>query len=74
VSECRFYEIRVGSLLGTAWSTWFEGLTICPCDDGETVLSGKMDQAALHGALAKIRDLGLSLISVRQDRDRGNKD
>ena len=60
----RLYEIRVESHLGSGWSTWFEGMTICHQENGETVLCGTMDQAALHGVLAKIRDLGLPLLSV----------
>jgi hypothetical protein len=61
-----FYEIRVKGHLGSSWSTWFEGLTIRHEDKGETVLSGLMDQAALHGALMKTRDLGLTLLSVKR--------
>lgn len=60
------YEIWVEGHLGSDWSDWFEGLTIQQKPSGETVLSGPFDQAALHGALAKIRDLGLELVAVRR--------
>jgi hypothetical protein len=52
------------------WSDWFYGFEIAPQDDGTTVLQGPIsDQAALHGALNKIRDIGLSIISVRRMPD-----
>ncbi|MBI3177962.1 MAG: hypothetical protein HYZ35_08215 [Chloroflexi bacterium] len=58
-------EIRVKGLIDENWSEWFEGLTITHSDEGETILSGNViDQAALYGLLAKLRDLGLSLQSV----------
>ena len=60
------YEIRVKGRLGSEWSAWFDGLTVTNRPRGETVLSGLVvDQAALHGILSKIRDLGLPLLSVR---------
>ena len=60
------YEIRVDGVLDSRWAAWFDGLQVS--DDGEeTVISGLLaDQPALHGLLAKIRDLGLCLISVRR--------
>jgi hypothetical protein len=59
------YQIRVRGHVGQEWSDWFDGLTILPDDNGETVLSGPIaDQAALHGLLKKVRDLGLPLLSV----------
>ena len=58
------YEIRVEGHLTADWSDWFAGLTVRQEADGETVLYGPLDQAALHGALAKVRDLGLTLVSV----------
>jgi hypothetical protein len=60
--SCR---IRVLGELSPAWSIWFDGLTVSPEPDGSTVLMGNLpDQAALHGFLAQIRDLGLTLVSV----------
>jgi hypothetical protein len=59
------YEIRVKGILDERWTTWFEGLHVSS-DGEETVISGPVvDQAALHGLLTKVRDLGLFLISVR---------
>jgi hypothetical protein len=58
------YEIRVEGHLAVDWSDWFEGLTVRQEAGGETVLRGLLDQAALHGVLAKIRDLGLVLVAV----------
>jgi hypothetical protein len=61
------YEIRVKGHLGVAWVAWFDGLTISNEDDGTSVISGPVaDQAALHGLLHKLRDLGLSLESLVQ--------
>jgi len=59
------YEIRVQGHLDTRWASWFDGLAIAHGRDGTTIISGPVaDQAALHGLLQKIRDLGLPLISV----------
>jgi hypothetical protein len=59
------YEIRVKGILDERWTAWFEDLQVS-ADGEETVISGPVaDQAALHGALTKVRDLGLFLISVR---------
>jgi ABC-type multidrug transport system ATPase subunit len=61
----RLYRIRVQGHLEDSWSEWFEGLTLTRVDEGEMVLSGPIvDQAALHGVLAKVRNLGLPLLSV----------
>jgi hypothetical protein len=60
------YEIRVERHLTSDWSDWFEGLTVREKSNGETVLSGPLDQAALHGVLAKVRDLGLVLVAVNR--------
>lgn len=58
-------EIRVKGQLDEHWSDWFDDLTIKHTDQNETVLTGPVvDQAALHGLLAKLRDLGLPLVSV----------
>lgn len=62
------YQIRVKGYLGQQWIYWFEGLTITLEEDGITLLTGLViDQAALHGILNKVRDLGLSLLSVKSD-------
>jgi hypothetical protein len=59
------YEIRVEGHLDREWSDWFEGLAVTLAEDGTTLLTGPVaDQAALHGLLKKVRDLGLPLISV----------
>jgi hypothetical protein len=59
------YHIRIKGHLGPHWSDWFGGLTITLEDTGETLLTGLVvDQAALHGVLKKVRDLGLPLVSV----------
>jgi hypothetical protein len=61
------YEIRVQGALDPGWSCWFGGLQITSEPTGVTVITGELiDQAALHGVLAKIRDLGLPLLLVRQ--------
>jgi hypothetical protein len=65
--EEALYEIRVGGLLDESWSAWLDGLAVEPRPNGETVLRGPIrDQAALHGLLAKIRDLGLPLLGVER--------
>jgi hypothetical protein len=59
------YQIRIKGHLGQQWAEWFEGLTITLEEDGSTLLTGKVvDQAALHGILKKVRDLGMPLLSV----------
>ena len=66
------YEIRVRGVLDGGWSAWFDGLQVTSDDRGQTTIAGPVtDQAALHGLLAKVRDLGLELLSVRRiDPDR----
>jgi uncharacterized protein YbjT (DUF2867 family) len=62
-----FYEIRVRGHIGESWSSWFEEMTIRHAEGGETILIGTLvDEAALHGVLIKIRDLGLPLIEVKR--------
>jgi hypothetical protein len=59
------YELRVAGYLDEYWSAWFEGMALIHEPDGTTTLRGSVsDQAALHGLLAKIRDIGATLISV----------
>jgi len=71
LSDAGRYEIRIGGRLGPRWAPWFDGMCLTAVDDGTTVLSGPIaDQAALHGVLTRIRDLGLALVSVtRLDAD-----
>jgi hypothetical protein len=57
------YQIRIRGQLGDRWTDWFEGLTVTRTD-GDTLLTGAVDQAALHGLLKKVRDLGMPLVSV----------
>jgi hypothetical protein len=60
-------EIRVKGELESSWSAWFDGLQVVSDGAGQTIISGPIaDQAALHGLLNKVRDLGLELLSVRQ--------
>ena len=59
------YQIRIKGHLGRQWTDWFEGLTITLEDNGDTLLTGSVvDQAALHGLLQKVRELGMPLISI----------
>jgi hypothetical protein len=64
-SQPMVYQIRVRGHLGRQWTDWFGGLTITLEDNGDTLLTGPViDQAALHGLLRKVRDLGMPLVSV----------
>ena len=66
------YEIRVTGHLDSRWAASFDGLSLARADDGTTVIHGPIvDQAALHGVLQKLRDIGLPLISVTQLRSEG---
>ena len=61
------YQIRLKGHLSHQWTEWFEGLTITLEEDGNTLLTGPViDQAALHGLLKKVRDLGIPLLSVNR--------
>jgi len=66
-SQHTVYQIRIKGHLGRQWTDWFGGLTITLEEDGETLLTGPVvDQAALHGLLKKVRDLGMPLLSVNR--------
>ncbi len=61
----KHYEIRLQGHLDPSWSDWFDGMTIIHQDNGDTLLAGTLtDQAALHGLLNRVSDLGILLISV----------
>jgi len=70
------YEIRIRGHLAPHWATWFDTMVITTEPNGETILTGEViDQAALHGLLRKLRDLGLPLLSVRTlEPDTGTQD
>jgi hypothetical protein len=69
--EAGWYEIRLKGHLDSRWTAWFDGLSLSTESDGTTIISGPVvDQAALHGVLQKVRDVGLPLVSVTQvDQD-----
>jgi len=61
------YSIKVEGILDPCWSEWFDGMTVTPQANGETLLIGRVrDQAALHGLLVKIRDIGLPLLLLKR--------
>lgn len=70
--DAGWYQIRVRGRIDPRWSAWFDGLDLSADGDGDTVVRGRVrDQAALHGLLARLRDIGLPLISVvRVEPDR----
>ena len=71
----KIYEIKIKGYLDDRWADWFEGMTFTHESDGNTTLCGPVtDQAALHGILNGIRDLGLSLISVQRVDPERKKD
>jgi hypothetical protein len=72
--DSAWYEIRLQGRLDPRWATWFEGMTLTDHTDGTTVIHGLVaDQAALHGLLQRLRDLGLPLLSVdRQTQHPGD--
>jgi hypothetical protein len=66
-SQPMVYQIRIKGHLGRQWTDWFGGLTVTLEDNGETLVTGPVvDQAALHGLLKKVRDLGMPLLSVNR--------
>jgi hypothetical protein len=65
MSDAQTYEIRVQGRLDDRWSAWFDGMELVADEDGSTLIRGPVtDQAALHGLIQKVRDLGLPLVSV----------
>ena len=65
MSETETYEIRIQGHLEHRWSAWFDGMELVLADDGSTLLRGQVtDQAALHGLIQKVCDLGLPLLSI----------
>jgi hypothetical protein len=65
--DSHWYEIRLQGHLEPRWATWFDGMTLTTEPDGSTTLRGPVvDQSALHGVLARLRDLGVPLISLTQ--------
>ena len=66
-SESGRYEVRLTGHLDAHWTAWFDGLTVSHENDGTTAITGEVvDQAALHGLIQRVRDLGLPLVSVRK--------
>ena len=59
------YKIRIEGILDERWLRWFEGLEVTTSADNQTIIRGEFDQSALHGLFNRIRDLGLTLISVQ---------
>jgi len=74
-NQPNLFEIRIKGHLDQQWTDWFEGLSITPQENGDTVLAGPVvDDAALHGLLKRVRDLGMPLLSVnRVELDRSDE-
>jgi hypothetical protein len=69
------YQIRLRDQIDAGWTDWFEGLTVTQAENGDTLLTGLIvDQAALHGLLKKVRDLGMPLVSVNPVRFSGSQE
>jgi len=69
-----WYVIRVRGPLDAVWSSWFEGFTITPAPTGDTIFSGEVvDQSAFHGVINRMRDLGLTIISVERREPQGER-
>ncbi|MEY2567577.1 MAG: hypothetical protein QOE35_2106 [Actinomycetota bacterium] len=67
MTSAQQYEIRIKGHLAPRWAAWFDGMNLTNEDDGTTVIRGAVvDQAALHGVLQKLRDVGVSLVSLTQ--------
>jgi hypothetical protein len=72
--EDGWYRIRIQGHLAQRWASWFDGLSLTHDPDGTTLLEGRVaDQAALHGLLTKVRDMGLPLVSVTAASDDENR-
>ncbi len=70
--EGEWYEIRLQGVLEQRWAAWFDGMNLTANEDGSTTLRGALiDQAALHGVLQRLRDLGIPLIAVTQLQPNG---
>jgi hypothetical protein len=68
------YQVRIKGHLGRQWTDWFGGLTVTLEENGDTLLTGPVvDQAALHGLLKKVRDLGMPLVSVKSTAKENEK-
>jgi hypothetical protein len=68
VTDPGWYRIRVQGHLAHRWSTWFDSMSVTRADDGTTLLRGRVgDQAALHGLIERVRDLGLVLLEVTHE-------
>ena len=68
-NQAPLYQIRLKGHLGREWTDWFGGMAVALTADGDTLLTGTVaDQAALHGVLRKVRDVGIPLISVNEIR------
>jgi len=66
-AEPAIYQLRLQGRLGAEWGDWLEGMTISPAENGDTLVTGPVvDQAALHGLLRKVRDLGIPLLAVNR--------
>jgi len=70
----KIFEIRLQGHLDARWASWFDGMNITLTENGETILTGPVaDQAALHGLLKKVRDLGVPLLSVQISKSNNNQ-
>ena len=68
------YQVRIKGLVDLQWADWFAGMTVSATEDGDTLLAGPVeDQAALHGLLRKLRDRGLTLLSINGMDDEGGR-
>ena len=70
IHRSTYYQICLEGILDERWLRWFEGLEIQTNSDDQTIICGAFDQSALHGLLNRIRDLGVTLISVQRHPDR----